>query len=146
MPWHLPKDFKWFKEKTLGNIIAMGRTTYNSIGRALPKRLNIVLSRNPELRLQDAFIGNFETVLSYFKESNIEVFVIGGSEIYRQFLPYADRLYITHIEHEFEGDTYFPEYDLNDYNVAYERHETCDKYPLRFNIYEKIKRKNVIDS
>lgn len=152
MPWgkSLKSDLKWFQECTLNNYIVMGSNTFRSIGSALPNRINIVLTRenfisNPRLANQkypNCHIANsVDDLFSLTECFDKEMFIIGGAEIYRQFLPYADRLYITHIDHEFEGDTFFPEYDLNDYNTVYERDDLSEKYPLRFMIYERVKTK-----
>lgn len=98
LPWHLPSDLRFFRDTTLGQIVVMGSKTYESIGKPLPNRINMVLSRKTGCTI--------ERVLELSKGNN--VFVIGGAEVYRQFMPLADRLIITHIDAEFEGDTYFP--------------------------------------
>lgn len=148
MPWgnSISSDLKWFRQNTENKVIVMGRKTAESIGRPLPNRINVILTTNEAstkyYREKVCYVAHsVEEILSEWVSPDREIIIIGGSEIYRQFLPYADRLYITHIDHEFDGDTYFPEYDLNDYNVIYERSESSDKYPLRFAIYEKDKTK-----
>lgn len=118
MPWHLPADLKHFKKITLGKPIIMGRKTYTSIGKALPGRLNIVVSSDVKLNLADATVVNgceqaLDVAAEYCsleKVQNPEVMIIGGGTIYQHFLGFCHRLYLTHIELEVDGDTYFPNY------------------------------------
>lgn len=108
MPWDLPEDLKYFKEQTMGHAIIMGRKTYDSIGKALPGRKNIVISRNECLELPNVTIYNsLESALAKEKDA----FIMGGAEIYEQALPLVDYLYITHIDAEIEADRYFPSID-----------------------------------
>lgn len=110
MPWHLPADLQFFKKCTLGYPVIMGRKTYESIGRPLPGRLNIILSRNKKLLIEGCTVVNsLENALLVADEAD-EVFIIGGSHLYNKFLEKADRLYLTLIDEEFEGDTFFPDY------------------------------------
>lgn len=115
MPWHLPSELQYFKEITMGKPIVMGRTTFESIGRPLPGRRNIVISRQPEL-LPDTVdaVSSPEEALALVADAP-EIMVIGGGQIYDCFLPYATRLYITHIDLEVEGDTLFPAWVENDW-------------------------------
>lgn len=109
MPWHITEDFRHFKEVTLGHSVVMGRKTYESIGRPLPRRRNIVITRNANLAIEGCeMAGSLEAALTMC-EGEEEVFVIGGGEIYRQAMPLADRLYITHVGVSVEGDTRFPD-------------------------------------
>jgi len=115
LPWHLPQDLKYFKAKTLGKPIVMGRKTYESIGRPLPGRTNIVITRQQGWRADpDVLIAhNIDQALELARdlvgaESDAEVMVIGGAEIYRNCLPQADRVYLTRVEKDVEGDAYFP--------------------------------------
>ena len=111
LPWHIPEDLAYFKKHTVGKAIVMGRNTYESIGRPLPKRRNIVVSRNEELKIEGAYVvHSLEDAVKLAEEVHEEVMVIGGEQIFRTVLPKADRLYITLVHTEFEGDTYFPEY------------------------------------
>ena len=110
LPWHISEDLKYFRNTTSGKTVLMGRKTFESIGRALPNRRNIVLTRDTEFSYKDV-----ETVHSLDKalklcEQDGDVFIIGGGEIYATFLPYADYLYITLVDKVIEGDTSFPEY------------------------------------
>ncbi len=110
MPWHLPADLKHFKKVTLGKPVIMGRKTYQSIGKALPGRRNIVISRQGIALSADAdWVQSIEDALSLVRDE-AEVMVIGGAEIYRQVLPIADTLYITDIDLSVEGDAFFPDY------------------------------------
>lgn len=111
LPWHLPEDLKHFKETTLGHPIVMGRKTFESIGKPLPGRENIVLTRD------QTFQGKGVTVIHSLADAienhpDEEIFVIGGAEIYQLALPLADKLYLTLIDQEFPGDTYFPAIDF----------------------------------
>ena len=111
MPWHLSNDLKNFKKITVGKTIVMGRLTYDSIGKALPERKNIVLSRN--LIDSNVFIfDNFEEVLDFTKDED-EVFIIGGQDIYSQTIDKVNKLYLTTIDANIEGDKYFPEIDIS---------------------------------
>ena len=110
MPWHLPADLKHFKKVTLGKPVIMGRKTYQSIGKALPGRRNIVISRQSGALSTDAdWVQSIEQALALVQHE-AEVMIIGGAEIYRQVLPLADTLYITDIELTVEGDAFFPDY------------------------------------
>ncbi len=111
MPWHLPADLAYFKKTTLGKPVIMGRKTFESIGRPLPGRQNIVISRDADYLAAGVDVaGSVEQALQLAGEV-AEVMVIGGGAIYAHCLPFADRLYITHINAKIEGDTQFPEYD-----------------------------------
>lgn len=113
LPWHIPEDLAYFKKHTVGKGIVMGRNTYESIGRPLPKRRNIVVSRNQELKIEGTdVVHTLEDAVKLAEEVHEEVMVIGGEQIFKSILPIADRLYITLIHTEFDGDTYFPEYGV----------------------------------
>lgn len=111
MPWHITEDFRHFKAVTSGHSVVMGRKTYESIGRPLPNRRNIVITRNTALNIEGCeMAGSLEEALAMC-DGEQEIFVIGGGEIYRQSMPLADKLYITHVGVEVEGDTRFPDID-----------------------------------
>lgn len=119
MPWHLPADLRHFKVITLGKPVIMGRKTYDSIGKALPGRTNIVITRDRHLQLDDAItVTNAEAALVAAKGAE-EVMIIGGGTIYSAFLPLCHRLYLTQIDLDVIGDTYFP-----DYMAAFEWRQT----------------------
>jgi dihydrofolate reductase len=110
IPWHLAEDFRWFKRATTGGAVLMGRKTFESLGRPLPNRLNLVVSR------QGGEVAGAETVrdLEAFQPRTYaprEIWVIGGAEIYRQLLPRCTDLYLTVVRRELEGDTFFPEFE-----------------------------------
>lgn len=110
MPWHLAADLKHFKQTTLGKPVIMGRNTYESIGKALPGRRNIVISRNPHYLLNDAVVAlSCEQAVKAAGEVD-EIMIIGGGAIYQAFLPLCQRLYLTFIDVDVEGDTQFPDY------------------------------------
>ncbi|MCQ4330133.1 type 3 dihydrofolate reductase [Stutzerimonas stutzeri] len=117
MPWHLPADLKHFKATTLGKPIIMGRKTWDSLGRPLPGRLNLVVSRQPDLQLEGAeTFTSLDAALAraeqWAREQGVdELMLIGGAQLYAQALPQAQRLYLTRIEANPEGDAYFPAYD-----------------------------------
>jgi len=108
LPWHLPEDLKFFKKTTLGHPILMGRTTFDSIGRPLPKRENIVLTRNPDWQATGVQVIHQKEDLYHLPHE--QVFIIGGSDIYNLFLDQLDELFVTHVHHSYEGDTHFPEF------------------------------------
>ena len=111
MPWHLSADLKQFKKITLGHSIIMGRKTFESIGRPLPGRQNIIISREINYQQEACLVFNdLDTALQYCSDQD-EVFVIGGATLYEVTLEHADRLYITQIHKSFKGDTWFPEID-----------------------------------
>ena len=143
MPWHLPADLKHFKAITLGKAVIMGRKTYESIGRALPGRPNIVITSNEDYSLSDATVVDspesaFEVakVLSNKSGENDEVMIIGGGTIYQSFLDKADTLYLTHIDLTVDGDTKFPDYESNASwtEISREEHDTDEKnaHPYTF--------------
>jgi len=109
IPWHLPEDFKWFKEQTLGQVVVMGRRTFESIGRPLPGREVVVLSRSGFAHEGVRVIGGLEE-LDLAGESR-RVFIAGGAEIYRMALPRCAELWLTLVEREVEGDVFFPEFE-----------------------------------
>lgn len=133
MPWHLPADLKHFKKVTMGKPVIMGRKTYESIGKALPGRENIVITTNTSYTLSDAHtVTSPEAALelaSSLSESNSELMIIGGGAIYSLFLPLANRLYLTYIDLEVTGDTQFPDFNSEEcwVEVAKEAHVANEK-------------------
>ena len=117
MPWHLSADLKKFKKITMGSPILMGRKTYESIGKPLPGRTNIILSKNLDYRQDGCLVFNdIKTALKNACEKADEVFIIGGSDLYEAILPFADTIYLTIINKEFQGDAFFPDIDLTDWS------------------------------
>ncbi len=131
--WHISEDLKRFKSITSGHPVVMGRKTFESLGRALPDRTNVVVTRNPAYRAEGAATASsLEEALARFPGTE-EVFIIGGGEIYRQALPAADRLYLTVVDHDYRGDTCFPEWNKEEWElVREERHERGEKFPYPF--------------
>lgn len=113
--WHFKEDMKFFKDTTMGHTVVMGRKTFESLPKALPGRKNIVISSNAQYQAQEAaVVTSVEEALQI--ADNEEVFVIGGGKIYAEFLPYADKLYLTEIDAECaDADTYFPQFNKSDY-------------------------------
>ena len=124
LPWHLPADLAFFKKVTTGNSILMGRKTYDSIGKTLPNRRNIVITRNTDVSIPGCeVVDSIEKALS-ITQNEEEIMVIGGANLFEQLLPEVNKLYITRIEGEFEGETYFPHYDENDWlELSCESHQ-----------------------
>lgn len=136
--WHIPEDLKHFKNKTLGKVIVMGRKTYESIGRSLPGRDNVVLTRDKEFRADGVDVVNSVDEVLTLLNTNDEVVVIGGDSVYKQFMKHADTLYVTEIDYKFEGDTFFPEITEEWELVSSDEGEQSgDKYKYYFNKYEK---------
>ncbi len=136
--WHIPEDFKHFKEITSGHAVIMGERTYKSIGRPLPNRVNIILSLDPDFSPEGCIVvGSIDDALVKARETEQEeIFIIGGASIYQQFLPYADRLYLTLVEGEFEADTFFPDY--SEFTREISREERDNKtFRFAFVILEK---------
>ena len=140
LPWHLPADLAYFKKITTGKSIVMGRKTYDSIGRPLPNRRNIVISRNSKTLITGCeVLTSIDEVLSTTKDED-EVMIIGGASLCEQLLPQVSRLYITKIEGKFDGDVYFPEYDESDWRqVSCESHlpDTSNQHPYDFLVLER---------
>lgn len=136
LPWHLPEDLKHFRNLTMGHHILMGRKTFESIGKPLPGRTSVVISRNPEFsRPGVAVAASIEDGISRCGD-DAEIFFIGGAELYRQALDFADRIYLTEIAQDFEGDSCFPEIDPRTWcEVSREAHEGDFEY--HFVIYQR---------
>ena len=141
MPWHIPEELKYFKKVTMGKAIVMGRKTYESIGRPLPGRLNIIITRNEGYSADGAeVVHDLHEAIERGKEYSDEVVIIGGSEIFNLSMPIADRLYITIIRKQYEGDTFFPEHD-DSWKLVSESddHHTEDGIPYSYLVFEREK-------
>lgn len=137
LPWHYPKDLKFFKETTMGHSIIMGRKVFEEIDeKPLPGRENIVLSRSRNYDHVPTF-SSIEDAIDYVKDEDL-VYLIGGGEIYRQFMPRIDRLIVTEIPDIYEGDTYFPEY-RDKIGTVWEEVNREEKGELSFVVYKRIK-------
>lgn len=142
LPWHIPEDLKYFKNKTVGKGIVMGRKTYESIGRPLPKRENIIVTRQQNYEAPGTIVTHsLDKAIELASKIDQEIMIIGGAEIFRETLPVADRLYVTHIDKAFEGDTYFPSYDESEWQlVSNSGEQESNGIPYSFLVYERTKR------
>jgi len=135
--WKIPNDMKRFKAMTTGKTVVMGRKTFESIGRPLPNRTNIILTRDKTYKAEGCIVVH--SVDEAIKKSNSdEVMIIGGAQIYKVFLLKADRLYLTLIDAEFEGDAYFPEYKKDEWKETF-REEHKEEYDYSFVNFERNK-------
>lgn len=137
MPWHLPADLQYFRQKTLDKPVIMGRKTYESIGRPLPKRHNIIVSRNKDYKVEGCdVVASLEEAVKIAGDVE-ELFIIGGGFLYDQTIGQADRLYLTFIDLTVEGDTLFPEYEhLPLKQTASQMHQKDEKNPYNYTFAE----------
>lgn len=141
LPWHLPADLKRFKALTIGKPVIMGRGTYESIGRALPGRRNIVVSGRPLFEAPGCEVAESPEGALSLVEHDEEVFCIGGASLYGQLLPFAQRIYMTRVDADLEGDRYWPVTDQHEWwVVSCERREPdhSNRYLLEFRVLERI--------
>ncbi len=144
LPWHLPDDLLFFKKITSQHAIIMGRKTYLSIGRPLPNRLNIVLTRNPTYQPNKKCLvaRTLEEAFLYAQQANMsKAFVIGGAQVYEESLPIVDKLYITAIDGSFKGDTYFPNVNWPEWTLLREeKHKQDHRHPVSFTflLYQRV--------
>ena len=141
LPWNLPADMKHFKDTTSGKTVVMGSRTFDSIGKVLPDRRNIVITFDKGQKADGAeIVFSIDEAVEACRNED-EVMIIGGASIYRQFLPKAGRIYLTVIDGEFEGDAFFPKIDMNEWNVVEEeRHDADEKnsHPYTFKVFERV--------
>lgn len=142
--WHIPKDLQWLKTQTMGHVIVMGRNSYNDIitytkGKPLIGRTNVVLtSKNSNFHSDFVVLNSIEDVLiKYSKEDKI--FILGGGSIYKSFLPLADEVIITHVDAEFEADTFFPKFNYSEFKITFEEANKENGLNFKFVKYEKKK-------
>ena len=130
LPWHLPADLAYFKKVTTGKTVLMGRKTHESIGRPLPNRRNVIISRNATFTAEGCeVVGSIDAALALAKDDN-EVMIMGGASFYEQMLPHIDRLYITQIEGGYEGDAHFPNFNREAFlEVSRESHTPDENNP-----------------
>jgi len=130
--WHLPKDLKHFKDITAGGTVIMGRKTYDSVGRPLPKRRNIIITRQAIEIEGCEVVSSLEAAIALCSDEQ-EVFIVGGAEIYRQAMHICNRIYLTIVHHAFEADTFFPEIDYKEWQqTAIEDHEIDEKHAFAY--------------
>ena len=143
LPWHLPDDLRQFKRLTTGKDVIMGRSTYESIGRPLPDRRNIVMTRNADYVADGCDVVSSVSEAIDAVEGAEEAMIIGGGQVYRDFLPLADRIYLTRVQAEVEGDTYFPEIDEATWRlVSSEHHGADEKHRYAFDVMVFERRRN----
>ena len=134
LPWHYTEDLQYFKKTTLNHTVVMGENTFYSIGKPLPGRNNVVATLSKDFKRDDVTVIN--DLIKYLKDnenSEEEIFIIGGAQIYKLSLPYAKRIYLTHIDKEYKGDIYFPKINYDEYNII----SSNKVNELNFVIYEK---------
>lgn len=142
LPWHLPEDLKRFRALTMGHHIVMGRKTYESLGRLLPGRTTVVVTRNSHYQVPGAIVVNSLEQALQACGDDPEIFLIGGAELYQQSLALAGRLYLTEIDADFEGDAYFPEFVAAHWReTAREKHISADGLPFSYVTYEAMSSK-----
>lgn len=141
LPWDLPEDMKFFREKTSGHIIVMGRKTFESFPKPLKNRLHVVITRQKGYKVPEGVevFQDIDSALQFCKTQTRqwgdEVFIIGGGEIYKQTLPHADRLYLTLIQKEFQGDARYPDYE--DQFIISEREDRQGNVPFSFCLFSR---------
>jgi len=140
LPWKLPADLKHFRQLTLHKPVVMGRKTFESIGKPLPKRLNIVVTHNPDYRVEGCTVLHSTEAALKAAHGYDEVMIIGGASIYAQFLPHAERIYLTRIQASFTGDVYFPDFRMDEWREV-ERidcpPDEQNRYPYSFVLLER---------
>ena len=142
LPWHLPNDFKYFKNKTWGLPVIMGRNTYESLKKSLPGRINIVISKKTDWHAEGVLISNnIDDAIAKAKNSDAkEIFIIGGGEIFKQTIDRISKIYITRVHAKVEGDVYYPEINTDTWKLIKTRSFPADEkhtYPYTFEEWEK---------
>lgn len=141
LPWHLPADLKHFKTLTMGHHMVMGRKTYDSIGKPLPGRTTVVVTRNTDFAPPGVIVVNSFAAALTACGNDPEIFVIGGAQIFALALEHADKLYITEIKREILGDIFFPAIELNQWQeVAREQHQQTTPEPLEYHFVEYLRK------
>ncbi|MDY6011383.1 dihydrofolate reductase [Clostridium sp.] len=142
--WHISEDLKRFKEITSGHKMIMGRKTFESLPGILPNRHHIILTRDNNFNVDSdkvSIIHDIDEVIKNYKNSSEEVFIIGGGEIYNLFMPYADKLYLTKVQKDFDADTFFPQINMNDWEIIHKSDEKTDeKSGLIFEFIDLIRK------
>ncbi|MEM7026621.1 MAG: type 3 dihydrofolate reductase [Pseudomonadota bacterium] len=141
LPWHLSSDLQYFKKITMGKPIIMGRKTHESIGRPLPGRQNIILTRDTSYQSNGCTIVNSIEVLNRFCENHEELMITGGAEIYKMLLPKTNRIYLTEVKTSVEGETFFPEFDRESWNESSREDHLADEkndFDYSFVVLDKV--------
>ena len=139
--WHLPDDFKRFKEITSGHYIIMGRKTFESFPKPLPNRTHVIITRQKDYSVEGSIVVNsLERALGVCPNKE-EIFVIGGADIYKQFIDFADKIELTRVHDDFEADAYFPEINLNKWKIVFEEyHPQDEKHKVDFTFQTFLKK------
>jgi dihydrofolate reductase len=133
LPWRCPEDLKRFKALTMGHHMIMGRKTYDSIGKPLPGRTTVVVTRNPELKIEGCIVAHSLNEAITASSGDAEIFIVGGAELYAQAMPLADTLYVTEIQHNVVGDAYFPAFNPAQWHeVSREARSQQSPQPLQY--------------
>jgi len=141
IPWHLPNELRLFKSLTMGHHIVMGRKTYESIDRLLPGRTTVIVTRQPDYRLPGAIVAHSIDEALAACAGDEEIFVIGGADLFGETLPHADRLYLTVVDAEPEGDTFMPEIDMSAWRETSSQSFAPDEkhaHAYRFAVYDRV--------
>lgn len=142
LPWNIKEDMIWFREQTKDSTIIMGRKTHEAIGRVLPKRLNVIVTKDPKYKVAGAHVfTDLDEALSFACDSGREVFIIGGESIYIQCLNRVDRLYVTFIKgKKYEGDAFFPKWNRPDFRtIQKDKSEDEVNGPINYTIFQRVK-------
>ena len=140
--WHIPADLRRFKSLTRGHHVIMGRKTFESLGRPLPKRTNIIVSRNPDYKAEGCIVVNSLEKALVIAQSDTNPFILGGAEIYKQALSFADAMDLTYVHEDFEADAFFPEFDPQEWELTGQedfKKDTENPYDYSFVQYKKRK-------
>ena len=139
LPWHLPEDLKRFRALTTGHHIIMGRKTYDSLGRLLPGRTTVIVTRNQNYKVEGAIVvHSLEAAIAACGDDN-EAFLIGGAELYKDGLKLGNKLYVTEIDAEYEGDAFFPEFEMNEWESGQcESHQAENGLRFSYITYQRI--------
>ena len=142
MPWHLPEDLKFFKNTTWGMPVIMGRKTFESVGKPLPGRTNIIITSNKNWKAENTIsTSSIDEAIKVATETNAkEIFITGGGEIYKQTLAFADKVYLTRVDTTIDGDAFFPEMDLEIWEIIFEKQVKADdknKFDMTFQTWKK---------
>ena len=143
IPWFIPEDLKRFKEITMGKKMIMGRKTFESLPGVLPGRKHIILTRNKDYKVDNENVEvyyDFDDLINKFKDSEEEIFIIGGSEIYNKFYKHANKLFLTEVDLKVDGDTTFPIIDLNEWDLVNNSSKNISKSNIAY-IYKDFTRK-----
>jgi len=151
MPWHIPSELQYFKNTTLGKPVIMGRITFESIGKPLPGRDNIVVTSQSNFPTEGiAVAASLNAALTIAQESltdtQQEVMIIGGAALCREAMPFTEKLYLTELKQTFEGDTWFDSYDANDWSEVSREERIADGYPLVIRVLERVQADSNLDA